>query len=161
CHFLSVCTPIYGVGRDDRVYQGMTVAFDFSIEEIWPTLIAGATLVAGPTDGRKLGPALAEFLIEQEITVFCCVPTLLSTLDREVPSIRTLIVGGEPCPDELVERWSRPGRRILNTYGPTETTVTASWCELAPGRPVTIGRPMPGYSIHLVDETLRPVPSGK
>ncbi len=62
CHFLSVCTPIYGVGPEDRVYQGMTIAFDFSIEEIWPTWIAGATLVAGPTGNNRLGPGLAEFL---------------------------------------------------------------------------------------------------
>ena len=161
CHFLSVCAPIYDVGRDDRVYQGMTVAFDFSIEEIWPTFIAGGTLVAGPTDGRRLGPALAEFLIEQNINVFCCVPTLLSTLDRDVPSIHTLIVGGEPCPRDLVERWSRPGRRMLNTYGPTETTVTATWCELVPGRPVTIGRAMPGYRVYVLDAALRPVPRGE
>ncbi len=161
CHFLSVCTPIYDVGRHDRVYQGMTVAFDFSIEEIWPTFIAGGTLVAGPTDGRRLGPALAEFLIEQKINVFYCVPTLLSTLDRDVPSIHTLIVGGEPCPRDLVERWSRPERRMLNTYGPTETTVTATWCELVPGRPVTIGRAMPGYRIYVCDEALRPVPHGE
>jgi non-ribosomal peptide synthetase-like protein len=161
CHFLSACTPIYGIGRDDRVYQGMTVAFDFSIEEIWPTLITGATLVPGPTDGRKFGAGLAEFLVEQKITAFYCVPTLLSTLDRDVPSIRTLVVGGEPCPHELVERWSQPGRRILNTYGPTETTVTATWCELKPGRPVTIGRPMPGYSVYVVDEALQPVQHGE
>jgi non-ribosomal peptide synthetase-like protein len=161
CHFLSVCAPVYNVGPQDRVYQGMTIAFDFSIEEIWPTFISGGTLVAGPTDGRRLGPALAEFLIEHEINVFCCVPTLLATLDRDVPSIHTLIVGGEACPSDLVERWSRPGRRMLNTYGPTETTVTATWCELEPGRPVTIGRPMPGYRVYVLDGTLRPVPHGE
>jgi non-ribosomal peptide synthetase-like protein len=161
CHFLSACAPIYDVGPRDRVYQGMTLAFDFSIEEIWPTFIAGGTLVAGPTDGRKLGPPLAEFLIEQKINVLCCVPTLLATLDRDVPSIHTLIVGGEPCPRDLVERWSRPERRMLNTYGPTETTVTATWCELEPGRPITIGRPIPGYRVYVLDEALRPVPHGR
>ena len=111
----------------------MTIAFDFSIEEIWPTLIAGATLVAGPTDAPAR-PGLADFLRSSEITVLYCVPTLLATLDRDVPSVRTLIVGGEACPRDLVERWSRPGRRMLNTYGPTETTVTATWSELHPDR---------------------------
>jgi non-ribosomal peptide synthetase-like protein len=156
CHFLAVCTPIYDVIASDRVYQGMTIAFDFSIEEIWPAFHAGATLVAGPTDGRRLGPGLAEFLTAQKVTVLCCVPTLLATLDRDVPGLHTLIVGGEECPANLVARWSRSGRRILNTYGPTETTVTASWTELEPGKPVTIGRPMPGYRIYILDENLRP-----
>jgi non-ribosomal peptide synthetase-like protein len=161
CHFLKVCTPIYGVTSRDRVYQGMTLAFDFSIEEIWPTFIAGATLVTGPTDSRRFGPGLAEFLIEQKITVLCCVPTLLAMLDEDIPGLRTLIVGGEACPHSLVRRWSRPGRRMLNTYGPTETTVTATYAELSPDRPVTIGVPMPGYRVYLRDDSLRAVAPGE
>ena len=161
CNFVTVCSPIYGVQAQDRVYQGMTLAFDFSVEEVWPTFAAGATLVAGPTDHRRLGGDLNQFLCEQKITVFCCVPTLLATLEHDVPSLRLLLVGGEACPADLVTRWSRAGRRMLNTYGPTETTVTASWAELRPGRPVTIGRPLPTYCIHIVDETLRPVASGQ
>jgi non-ribosomal peptide synthetase-like protein len=161
CNFISVCTPIYGVAPGDRVYQGMTIAFDFSIEEIWPTFAAGATLVAGPTDHRRLGTGLADFLEGQRVTVLCCVPTLLATVDRDLPALRTLIVGGEACPADLVKRWSRPGRRMLNTYGPTETTVTATYAELLPGRPVTIGRPLPTYTVHVLDEALRPVPVGE
>ncbi|HTK09268.1 MAG TPA: Pls/PosA family non-ribosomal peptide synthetase [Ktedonobacteraceae bacterium] len=160
-NFLRVVTPIYRVTRADRVYQGMTIAFDFSMEEIWPTWIAGATLVAGPTDSRRLGHGLAEFLIEQKITILYCVPTLLATIDTEIPSLRALMVGGEACPSDLVQRWSRPGRRMLNTYGPTETTVTATWCELVPGRPVTIGVPLPTYQIYILDDKLRLVEDGE
>ena len=70
------------------------------------TFAAGATLVAGPTDSRKFGSGLADFLNDEKITVLYCVPTLLATLDRDVPSIRALMVGGEACPRDLVERWS-------------------------------------------------------
>ncbi|MFL9456694.1 amino acid adenylation domain-containing protein [Tolypothrix bouteillei VB521301_2] len=161
CNFLTVCTPIYGVCARDRVYQGMIIAFDFSIEEIWPTFIVGATLVAGPTNHQRLGSELTDFLIEQAITVMYCVPTLLATIDRDVPLLRTLIVGGEACPQYLVQRWSRESRRILNTYGPTETTVTALWTELLPNRAVTIGRPLPTYSVYILDEELHPVPVGE
>jgi non-ribosomal peptide synthetase-like protein len=157
CNFISVCTPIYGVTARDRVYQGMITAFDFSIEEIWPTFAVGATLVAGPTDHRRLGSGLADFLDEQEISILYCVPTLLATVDRDIPLLRTLLVGGEACPADLVKRWSKAGRRILNTYGPTETTVTATWCELYPNRPVTIGKPLPTYTVHVLDENLRQV----
>ncbi|MDB5066671.1 MAG: non-ribosomal peptide synthetase [Chloroflexi bacterium] len=161
CDFLGVVTPIYAVTDRDRVYQGMTIAFDFSIEEIWPAWMVGATVVAGPTDASRLGPQLADLLEEREVTVLCCVPTLLATIDHEVPSLRTLIVGGEACPRDLVQRWTRPGRRMLNTYGPTETTVTATWCELVPDRPVTIGRPLPSYTVQMLDEQLRPLPAGE
>jgi len=160
-NFLSVARVIYRIVPDDRVYHGMSIAFDFSFEEIWVPWTAGATVVAGPTDEGRLGSGLVDFLCEHQITVLCCVPTLLGTLDRDVPSLRTLLVGGEACPQELVARWSKPGRRMLNTYGPAETTVTALWAELLPGRAVTIGRPLPTYTAHVMDEQLRPVPAGE
>ncbi|HCT78294.1 MAG TPA: peptide synthetase [Micromonosporaceae bacterium] len=161
CNFLSIVPELYDVRSSDRVYQGMTIAFDFSIEEIWPTWSVGATLVAGPNDSRRLGAELADFLDEAGITVFYCVPTLLATIPRDLPRIRGLLVGGEACQGQLVDRWSRPGRRILNTYGPTEATVTAIWCELRPGRPVTIGRPLPTYSVVLLDEQRQLVADGE
>ncbi len=159
CNFIGIVPSLYGVEATDRVYQGMTIAFDFSIEEIWPTWAVGATLVAGPTDGRRVGSGLADFLEDHEITMIYCVPTVLATLDRLLPSIRTVNVGGEACPRELVDRWG-PGRRILNTYGPTETTVTCTMAELQPGKPVTIGRPLPTYRVTLLDDDRRPVPTG-
>ncbi|MCA1008477.1 amino acid adenylation domain-containing protein [Rhodococcus hoagii] len=161
CNFLDVVPGVYDVRPTDRVYQGMTISFDFSIEEIWPTWAVGATLVAGPTDSRRLGGELADFLEDAAVTVLYCVPTLLATIPRELPLLRSVLVGGEACPGELVERWSRPGRRILNTYGPTEATVTATWCELLPGRIVTIGRPLPTYSVVLLDDHRLQVPDGE
>ncbi|MFE7354972.1 Pls/PosA family non-ribosomal peptide synthetase [Streptomyces sp. NPDC057543] len=160
CNFLGVVTPVYAVRPDDRVFQGMTISFDFSIEEIWPTWTAGATLVAGPSGPARLGDELADFLETHRVTVLYCVPTLLATIPRELPRVRSVVVGGEACPQSLVGRWSRPGRRILNTYGPTEATVTATWQEMRADRPVTIGRPLPTYSVVLLDEQRRPVPHG-
>lgn len=160
CNFLEVVPPVYDVRPTDRVYQGMTISFDFSIEEIWPTWAVGATIVAGPTDAGRLGGELADFLDDNAVTMLYCVPTLLATIPRDLPQLRSILVGGEACPRELVDRWGRPGRRILNTYGPTEATVTATWCELLPGRPVTIGVPLPTYSVVILDEQRRPVPDG-
>ncbi|WP_300014096.1 Pls/PosA family non-ribosomal peptide synthetase [Pseudonocardia sp.] len=160
CNFIDVVPDVYDVRETDRVYQGMTISFDFSIEEIWPTLAVGATLVVGPDDSRRLGAELADFLDDTGVTLFYCVPTLLATIPRDLPAVRGLFVGGEACPAGIVERWSRPGRRMLNTYGPTEATVTATWGELFPGRPVTIGRPMPTYSIVILDDDRREVARG-
>lgn len=161
-NFLSVVPTIYDVRPGDRVHQGMTISFDFSIEEIWPTWAVGATVVAGPTDSRRLGAELADFLEDAGITVLYCVPTLLATLPRELPRLRSILVGGEACPRELVERWSRPQRRVLNTYGPTEATVTATWCELRPGRSVTIGTPLPTYTAEILDvDDTSAVPDGE
>ena len=70
------------------------------------------------------------------------------------------MLSGEVCPPELVDRWARPGLRLLNVYGPTEATVNTTVAECRPGRPVTIGRPLAGYGIHILDDKLRPVPRG-
>jgi non-ribosomal peptide synthetase component F len=71
-NFLRVVAPIYRVSSEDRVYQGLSIAFDFAVEEIWPAWMAGATLVAGPAGGRLAGPELSAFLNEHEITVLLC-----------------------------------------------------------------------------------------
>ena len=151
CNFTRVAAEAYGYRPGDRVYQGMSIAFDFSVEEIWVPLFAGATLIPGKSGGSLIGEELAEFLEAREVTCLACVPTLLATIDRELPKLRLLLVGGEACPQHLVVRWHRSGRVILNSYGPTEGTVTATVATLYPGRPVTIGRPLPTYSIVILD----------
>ncbi|MGA6153773.1 Pls/PosA family non-ribosomal peptide synthetase [Stenotrophomonas sp. NPDC087984] len=151
CNFVRVASEVYGITCDDRVYQGMTIAFDFSVEETWVPWMAGATLVPRPQGPSLLGAELDAFLREHRVSALCCVPTLLATLDENASELRFLLVSGEPCPQDLVTRWHRPGRRFLNVYGPTEATVTATWSPLAPDRPVTIGVPLPTYSVAVLD----------
>jgi non-ribosomal peptide synthetase-like protein len=160
-HLAREETRLYGVRPTDRIYQGASLAFDLSVEEIWLAFNAGATLVSAPREMTQAGPDLARLLAEQQVTVLSCVPTLLSILSEDVPSLRLLILGGETCHERLVQKWARPGRRMLNTYGPTETTVIATCAELVPGKPVTIGRAIPGYRVYLLDPGLRPIASGE
>jgi non-ribosomal peptide synthetase component F len=100
---------------------------------------------------NPLGFELHRFLQARRITAFCCVPTLLATINEELPDLRLLIVSGEACSDELSQRWLRPGRTILNAYGPTEITVTATTAVLAPGEPVSLGLPLPSYMAIILD----------
>jgi diaminobutyrate--2-oxoglutarate aminotransferase len=151
CNFVRVAAEVYGITRADRVYQGMTIAFDFSVEEIWVPWMCCATLVPKPDGGNLLGLDLGAFLRERHVTALCCVPTLLATLEEDLPELRFLLVSGESCPRDLIARWHRPGRRFLNVYGPTEATVTATWTVVHPGRPVTIGVPLPTYSVVILD----------
>jgi non-ribosomal peptide synthetase-like protein len=151
CNFVRVAAGLYGYVPGDRVYQGMTIAFDFSIEEIWVPLMAGATLVPARPGMSLIGDELADFLRDRRVTCLACCPTLLATIEQDVPQLRILLVGGEACPQNLVARWHRPGRTILNSYGPTEATVTATLTALQPDKPVTIGIPLPTYSIVILD----------
>ena len=151
---------ILGVTPEDRVYAGASLAFDISVEEMWAAFLVGGELLVGSEVLAKAGPDLAAVLAAREVTVICPVPSLLAVFETEIPTARLINVGGEACPPELVRRWAAPGRRLLNTYGPTETTVTATWTELFADRPITIGRPLPGFTAWIVDEALQPVAPG-
>jgi amino acid adenylation domain-containing protein len=151
CNFVQVAAEVYGITNEDRVYQGMTIAFDFSVEEIWVPWMAGATVVPKPQGAALIGQDLHDFLVDRRITGLCCVPTLLATLEDDLPDLRFLLVSGEPCPQDLITRWHRPDLRFVNAYGPPEATVTATWTTLAPFRRVTIGKPLPTYSVVILE----------
>ena len=163
CNFVRVAAEVYGIRAQDRVYQGMTIAFDFSVEEIWVPWVAGATLVPKPAGSSLLGVDLHAFLTERRVTALCCVPTLLATIEEDLPELRFLLVSGEACPQDLIARWYREGRRFLNVYGPTEATVTATWTTLRPDRPVTVGQPLPTYTTVILDpeDSHRALPHGE
>ena len=150
CHFLRSENSRLGVRADDRVYQGFSVSFDMSFEEIWISYLVGAQLWIGPPEAAGDPDLLPRLLADQAITVLHAVPTLLALFASDVPSLRLINLGGEACPASLVERWARPGRQLFNTYGPTEATVSASLAELQPGEPVTIGRPLPNYDLLVI-----------
>ncbi len=146
-NFLRVASATYGYLPTDRVYQGLSPAFDFVVEETWVPLASGARLVPAPADTTLVGPELADFLVDRGVTALCCVPTLLATLPGALPQVRFLLVSGEDCPRDVIEPWLDGRRRVLNAYGPTETTVTATIAELQPGGAVTLGGPLPTYSV--------------
>ena len=150
CHFLRSENARLGVRQDDMVYQGFSVAFDMSFEEIWISYLAGATLWLAPREIAGDPEALPRALIEQQVTVLHAVPTLLALFVQDVPNLRLINLGGEMCPEALVARWANDSRQMFNTYGPTEATVSASLAELRAGEPVTIGTPLPNYSMVVV-----------
>ena len=159
-NFVRALKTIYKLKPEDRVYQGFSVAFDASVEEIWGAFALGGTLVVPPDLVARSPFDAREFISSQGITFFSTVPTFLSMMDGDLPSVRLLVVGGEECAAELASRWAS-GRRMLNTYGPTETTVVATAAECVAGKAVTIGRPLPGYVIRVLDDKLKPVPKGE
>ncbi len=161
CHFVRAEGSVLRLRRSDRVFQGSPAAFDMSLEEVWPALVCGAQLLLGTGDRLHSGSDLAPWLARERVTVWTCVPTLLGMQTSAIPSLRLLNLGGEACPAELVRRWARPGLRIINTYGPTEATITATFAELAPDRPVTIGRPLSNTTVWVLDGELRPVGQGE
>ena len=88
---------------------------------------------------RAGGEELRKTMEEQEVTHALIVPSVLGGMeDRGLEALETLIVGGEACGGEVVERWSE-GRRMINAYGPTEATAPES--PTKPAFPPTAFRP--------------------
>lgn len=164
-HFLRSENAVLGIREDDLVYQGFSVAFDMSFEEIWISYLVGATLWLSTKQLAADPESLPAALDAAGVTVLHAVPTLLALFAQDVPRLRLINLGGEMCPESLVARWARPGRQVFNTYGPTEATVSASLAELHPGEPVTIGTPLPNYGLLVidpdVDRGLRLLPRGE
>jgi amino acid adenylation domain-containing protein len=150
----------YQVRPGDRVLAFSSPSFDASVLELCMSLPAGAALVV-PPPGPLLGEHLGEVLVRGRVTHALIPPAALATLpEGEFPDFRTVIVGGDACPADLVARWA-PGRRMINSYGPTESTVVTSWSRpLAPGGPPPIGRPIANTRVYVLDAALRPVPTG-
>lgn len=160
-NFIHSLRTVYRLTENDRIYQGFSIAFDASVEEIWAALSIGATLVVPTSDVARSIFDAAEFINQNHVTYFSTVPSFLSMMMSDLPTVRLLVVGGEACPPELVDRWATPTRRMLNTYGPTEATVVATAADCVPGAPVTIGTALPGYETYVLDEQLRPIGAGE
>ncbi|GLW14755.1 non-ribosomal peptide synthetase [Streptomyces sp. NBRC 13847] len=163
--FAAAAADRYAVEPGDRVLQFSSPSFDAAVLELCVSLLSGATLVV-PPDGPWLGDELTDVLTAHRITHALIPPAALATLpapagDRGLPDLRTLIVGAEACPADLVDRWAA-GRRMVNSYGPTEATVVASWTgplAVGGGTP-TIGGPLPYTRLRVLDAAMRPVAEG-
>ncbi|WP_415972526.1 amino acid adenylation domain-containing protein [Rhodococcus sp. 077-4] len=150
----------YHLDVDSRVCHLASPGFDTAIVEVLAAATAGAAVVIAPA-GSYAGAELSDLIVQQAITHLLITPSALSTLDPSVlAGVGTIIIGGEAAPQDKVDRWS-VSRRLLNAYGPTETTCSVTMtAPLNPGSADGIGRAMVGAVIHLLDRTLRPVPSG-
>ncbi|KAL6301171.1 putative nonribosomal peptide synthetase [Sparassis latifolia] len=143
-----------GVQPGDRCFLVFSVAFDAFSGALWSCLCNGATLCLA--DKSSIA-SVAKHASHVPLT-----PSLLSSLSPgEYPRIRGIFAGGEALPLSLVQSWAREGLRIFNCYGPTETTCAATMIEIhADSQQVTIGRPLVGYAVLVVDENMKPVGVG-
>ena len=148
----------FAVTAEARVLQFASPSFDAAISEIATVLISGGSLILMAADDRG-GEALGNLIRGQGVTHATLPPVVLADLPADLP-LQTLVVAGEACSPELVERWSA-GRRMINAYGPTETTVCATMSEPLSGRSMApIGRPIANTQVYVLDGGLEPVPIG-
>lgn len=159
----------YGFGPTDRMLHKASIAFDASVQEIFPPLVAGGTLVIAPRGLQFDSLGLVRLMQDAGVTAAHFVPSLLRyVVDEEefayCGDLRLVCSGGEVLDRPLMERFRQTLTcSLFNQYGPTETAVNATYwdCdEPFDGDTVPIGRPLPGVTCHVLDEDLVPVAPG-
>ncbi|MFM9452274.1 amino acid adenylation domain-containing protein [Streptomyces europaeiscabiei] len=157
-----------------RTLVTLPLQFDVAASMIFWTLWTGGTLVFPDAQDDVRDPAVVRRLIDAHgITRVNFVASfyrhfLAALPDGWTPELATVAIGGERCTRELVKAHAAqlPGVVLDNEYGPTEATV---WCAAArlhtPQQPteggrVTIGRPLAGYQLYVLDPDLRLAPVG-
>ncbi|HTQ15763.1 non-ribosomal peptide synthetase, partial [Mycobacterium sp.] len=140
--------------------QWHSLAFDVSVWEIFGALLTGGRLVVVPEEVTRSPEDLHALLAAERVGVLSQTPAAAGVLSP-AGLAAALVVAGEACPSELVDRWA-PARVMINAYGPTETTVYAAMSaplRAGSGAP-PIGSPVAGAALFVLDGWLRPVPPG-
>ena len=141
--------------------QCHSYGFDFSVWEIWAALLGGGRLVIVPEEVAGSPEDFHALLVGEQVNVLTQTPSAVAALSPQGLESVALLLGGEACPAEVVDRWA-PGRVMINAYGPTEATVYATMsAPLAPGSGAApIGAPVSTAAVFVLDEWLRAVPVG-
>ncbi|MEM7377140.1 MAG: amino acid adenylation domain-containing protein [Pseudomonadota bacterium] len=165
---ISYCkadAAVYALEENDRTLQFSTLSFDIAIEEIFPPLCTGGTVVMRPTERSDTHIELSEIVETHAISCLHIatgywhewVDLMAAFGQRVPPTVRLMVVTGEKVSVEHYRRWRRLSDHDtlwVNAYGPTETTVSAT--AFVPGTDwdgsdLPIGMPLPGYSAHILD----------
>jgi amino acid adenylation domain-containing protein len=155
----------FAVTAADRATQLAGPSFDATVWELWPYLTAGASVYLPDEETRNTPTRLRDWLVAQGITIGF-LPTALaeSVMALDWPpqtALRILLTGADvlhhyPSPDLPFV--------LVNNYGPTECTVVATSGPVPPTarpeRPPSIGRPIANTEVYILDDHLRPVPTG-
>ena len=168
-HYLRWQAKVFGVNEADKFSQTAPLSFDFSLKELLVPLVCGARVCIGDRNTVIDARRFVEWVRDSEITVMCCVPTLLrailqfsqSPADQAMfRSLRAVLISGDMLRWEDVADWrERFGNDVglFNLYGPTESTVIKLWYSIPETRVaesinVPVGRPIDDTDILILDE---------
>ncbi|MCM1518832.1 MAG: amino acid adenylation domain-containing protein [Pseudoflavonifractor sp.] len=159
----------FHVRPGDVMLQYSVCSFDIFVEEVYTTLLNGATLAIPSSEVMAGGlTALMDFVRRHGVTEISGFPYLLAEMNRleSLPvSLRLLISGGDVIRAGYIDRLRDMGPEIYNTYGPSETTVCSNYfrCDnaeaLADGT-FPVGHPVKGVTVKIMDDSLHEVPQG-
>jgi amino acid adenylation domain-containing protein len=141
-----------------------SLTFDMSVLEIYLPLVTGGRLVLLDPRTALLGKRVAALMEREGVTHMQATPSgwrVLLYAGFSDPRL-TALTGGEALPPALARELRPRVGRLINVYGPTEATVWATSWEVPPEpETISIGDPLPGLTVHVVDEHLNEAGQGE
>lgn len=158
-------------GPGDVMLQYSVCSFDIFVEEVFTTLLNGATL-AIPSIEMHNGPLerLMDFCTRHNVTIIDGFPYLIADLNKRpqiIPKTVNLIIsGGDVIRASYITNLRDKGIRIYNTYGPSETCVCSNYFRVDNATPLedgtfSIGKAIKGVEVKILDKNLKEVPKGE
>lgn len=173
--YLAAMHARYPLDATDKCSQAFELTFDLSVHDLFVTWGTGACLCVVPKE-RVMAPV--SFIRQSRITSWFSVPTVVAFARRlgtlrpdSLPSLKYSLFCGEVLTISAASVWQEaaPNSVVDNLYGPTETTIASTCYRWNPQltshepaeRAVSIGKPLDGLSVQLVDADLNPVRRGE
>ncbi len=172
-HLFETTRNELGIEVGDTWSVVHSTAFDFSVWEIWGCLLQGGKLIVVPLEVVQSPADLHDLLQRERVTVLSQTPAALRELlavrnkamvsEREW-SVRLIVCGGDALDRDLALELAALGIPAWNFYGPTENTVWTT-CGLiassgAEADLTSIGRPLAGVRVYVLDDYMEPLPIG-
>ncbi|MEU2388971.1 non-ribosomal peptide synthetase [Streptomyces sp. NPDC012461] len=175
-HLARCAADRFSLRYGDRFLQMAAISFSAFLEEVYPSLLTGATvLLAGRRRVLTSTRTLLEVLQRRQVTGFGITTALWHGVvedmaadgDRFPDCVRFVLMGGEAARPGAVQQWVTLGMPLVHVYGPTEATATATYLhtdDYTPGADgdwtLPIGRVIPATQVYLLDEQMRMVADG-
>lgn|GEM_PF-2377912 len=160
--------------EDDIWFQLHSLTFDFSIWEIFGALLNGATLVIPSEKEIQSSASLRKVIDSNKVTILNITPSAFGLLLQEesrqksrMQYLRYIIFGGEAIQKKDILHWNKIYTKsrvaLINMYGITEVTIHATFSKINPISLLndSIGRPLPGKTIYVLDEHFKPINPGE
>jgi len=163
-NFLRSMARSPGLSDDDRLLAITTTTFDISGLELWLPLYVGAEVEIVDRETAQDPRLLRKRLEQAAPTVLQATPAtwrLLIEAGWQGGRPLKMLCGGEALSAALATELLARGTELWNMYGPTETTIWSTLKRIEPGfEAITVGRPIDNTLVHVVDDSLAPVPAG-
>ncbi|MCU1285429.1 MAG: Peptide synthetase [Acidobacteriales bacterium] len=155
----------FNVTQNDRATHQASPGFDAAVWEVWPYLVAGASVLITDDETRTDPELFRNWLVESATTItFAPTPMAERLIQLQWPAnakLHTLLTGSD-----TLRRYPHKDLpfKLVNNYGPTECTVVTTSGDVPSGQSVnrlpSIGRPITNMQVFILDEQLRHVPTG-